>query len=95
VFSGVGTVVQLRAPAELRARVLSFYFLALGVLYPIGALIQGPIADRIGLGEMTVLSGIALVAVVGLVRLLRPERLAALDDPEHVPVVVPAVVEPT
>lgn len=95
VFSGIGTVVQLRAPAELRARVLSFYFLALGVLYPIGALIQGPIADRIGLGEMTVLSGIALVAVVGLVRLLRPERLAALDDPEHVPVVVPAVVEPT
>ena len=95
VFSGIGTVVQLRAPAELRARVLSFYFLALGVLYPIGALIQGPLADRIGLGEMTVLSGIALVAVVGLVRLLRPERLAALDDPEHVPVVVPAVAEPT
>ena len=82
VFSGIGTVVQLRAPAELRARVLSFYFLALGVLYPIGATIQGPIADRIGLGEMTVLSGIALFGVVVLLRLLRPERLAALDDLE-------------
>jgi MFS family permease len=82
VFSGIGTVVQLRAPAALRARVLSVYFLALGVLYPIGATIQGPIADHIGLGEMTVLSGLALLAVVGLLRVLRPERLAALDDPK-------------
>ena len=87
VFSGIGTVVQLRAPAELRARVLSFYFLALGVLYPVGATIQGPIADHIGLGELTVLSGIALLGAIGLLRLLRPERLAALDDPVPTPVV--------
>jgi hypothetical protein len=75
--------------------VLSFFFLALGVLYPIGALIQGPIADRIGLGEMTVVSGVALIGVVGLLRLVRPERLAALDDPERVPVVDVVVPEPT
>jgi MFS family permease len=95
VFSGVGTVVQLRAPAELRARVLSFYFLALGVLYPIGALIQGPLADHIGLGEMTVLSGVALLGVVGLLRLLKPERLAALDDPPTAHAVPAVVVEPS
>lgn len=81
VFSGIGTVVQLRAPAALRARVLSFYFLALGVLYPVGATLQGPIADRIGLGEVTVISGLLLLAVVGAIRLVRPARLAALDDP--------------
>lgn len=86
VFSGIGTVVQLRAPAALRARVLSFYFLALGVLYPIGATLQGPIADRIGLGEMTALSGIALLGAVLLLTVLRPAHLAALDDPEVVPV---------
>jgi predicted MFS family arabinose efflux permease len=80
-FSGIGTVVQLRAPAALRARVLSCYFLALGVLYPVGATIQGPIADRIGLGPMTVASGVALLAVVALLRLVRPARIAALDDP--------------
>lgn len=82
VFSGIGTVAQLRAPAELRARVLSFYFLALGVIYPIGTLIQGPIADHIGLGQMTALSGILLLALVALIRTFRPERIAALDDPE-------------
>jgi MFS family permease len=86
VFSGIGTVVQLRAPTELRGRVLSFYFLALGVLYPIGATLQGPIADRVGLGEVTALSGVALVAVVVLLAVLRPDRLAALDDPAVVPV---------
>jgi predicted MFS family arabinose efflux permease len=86
VFSGIGTVVQLRAPAALRARVLSCYFLALGVLYPVGATIQGPIADRIGLGRMTVLSGVGLLGAVAILRVLRPERIAALDDPRPAPV---------
>ena len=81
VLSGIGTVVQLRAPAALRARVLSFYFLALGVLYPIGATLQGPIADRAGLGTVTALSGVAMVVLLGALRLLRPARFAALGDP--------------
>jgi len=81
VFSGIGTVAQLRAPVELRARVLSFYFLALGVIYPIGSVIQGPIADHIGVGQMTALSGVLLFALVALIRAVWPERIAALDDP--------------
>ncbi|MFN8018910.1 MAG: MFS transporter [Acidimicrobiales bacterium] len=80
-FSGIGTTVQLRAPAELRARVLSFYFLALGTLYPIGATIQGPIADKVGLGEVTALSGAALLLVIGTIRVVRPERIRAMADP--------------
>jgi predicted MFS family arabinose efflux permease len=89
VFSGIGTVVQLRAPAALRARVLSCYFLALGVLYPVGATIQGPIADRIGLGQMTVLSGVGLLGAVAILRVVRPERIAALDDPRPAPATHP------
>ena len=80
-FSSIGTTVQMRAPGALRARVLSFYFLALGTLYPIGATIQGPIADKVGLGQVTAASGIALLAVVGAIRLVRPERLRAMGDP--------------
>ncbi|HWJ60729.1 MAG TPA: MFS transporter, partial [Acidimicrobiales bacterium] len=90
VFSGIGTVAQLRAPTDLRARVLSFYFLALGVIYPLGTLIQGPIADRIGLGPMTALSGVLLLALVALIRTVRPERIAALDDPAPDVSVAPA-----
>jgi MFS family permease len=81
VFSGIGTTVQMRAPAALRARVLSFYFLALGVLYPIGAAIQGPIADSLGLGVVTAASGLALAVVVGAIRVVRPGRLQAMADP--------------
>jgi MFS family permease len=86
LFSGIGTVVQLRAPAAFRARVLSFYFLALGVLYPVGATIQGPLADRFGLGRVTAASGIVLLGVVAVIRLVRPARLAAFEDPVDAPI---------
>lgn len=85
VFSGLGTVVQLRAPAHLRARVVSLYFLALGTLYPVGTVIQGPIADRVGLGQVTVAGAAALLVFVVLLRLARPERLRALDDTDAYP----------
>ena len=85
VFSGLGTVVQLRAPAHLRARVVSLYFLALGTLYPVGTVIQGPIADRVGLGQVTVAGAAALLVFVVLLRLVRPERLRALDDTDAYP----------
>jgi MFS family permease len=85
VFSGIGTVVQLRAPFHLRARVVSLYFLALGTLYPLGALIQGPLADRVGLGQVTAGGAVAMLAIVALLRILRPERLRALDDVDAYP----------
>jgi MFS family permease len=85
VFSGIGTVVQMRAPAHMRARVVSLYFLALGTLYPIGSMIQGPIADRIGLGQVTVLGALAMLAVVAVLRATRPEPLRALDDVDAYP----------
>jgi hypothetical protein len=85
VLSGLGTVVQLRAPADLRARALSFFFLALGTLYPLGAMVQGPIADRVGLGAVTAGAAVALFAFVVLARGLRPAWLRALDDLDAYP----------
>lgn len=82
VFSGIGAVVQLRAPIEVRARVVSLYFLALGTLYPLGSTLQGPVADRVGLGAMTIGSGLALLTAVGFLRFLRPGTLRSLDDTE-------------
>lgn len=85
VFSGIGTVVQLRAPHELRARVLSLYFLALGVLYPVGATIQGPIADHVGLGTVTAGGALLLLGFVVFLRVARPATLRALDDVDAFP----------
>jgi MFS family permease len=85
VFSGLGTVVQLRAPAEMRGRVVSIYFLALGTLYPVGALLQGPIGDRIGLGQVTAAGAVTLLVVLGITRVVHPDRYLALDDLDAYP----------
>jgi predicted MFS family arabinose efflux permease len=78
VLSSLSTVVQLRAPAEFRGRVLSFYLVALGVSYPIGSLVQGPIADQVGLAWTTAGgAGLLVVVLVGL-RVARPGVFSVL-----------------
>jgi MFS family permease len=85
VFSGLGTVVQLRAPVALRARIISLYFMALGTLYPIGAAIQGPIADRLSLGSVTIGGALLLLAIVVATAVFRPQVLRSLDDTDAFP----------
>jgi predicted MFS family arabinose efflux permease len=61
--------------------VLSFYMLALGVIYPIGAIIQGAVADHVGL--RTVVVGTAVLLLVALLAffMARPQLAESLDDP--------------
>jgi MFS family permease len=91
VLSGLATVVQVRAPRAVRARVLSLYMVALGTIYPVGAVVQGFLGDRIGLRVVT--AGCAGLFAAGLVafRLCRPDLVAALDDP--VPAAAPGAPE--
>lgn len=80
VLSGLNTVVQLRAPAEARGRVLGLYMMALGTIYPVGLVLQGAIADAAGIRVVTVASGIVLFAVLATVALARPAVFAPFDD---------------
>jgi MFS family permease len=80
VLSGLQTVVQLRAPDEFRGRILSLYLVALGVVYPIGALIQGPLADHVGLPATTTVFAAGLLAVLALVAAARPSLLRVLGE---------------
>jgi predicted MFS family arabinose efflux permease len=75
--------------------VLSFYLVALGVAYPVGSLLQGPIVDRIGIGWTTTATAVLLWLVLGLAAatlpwarrallLPAPERVAALAGPRRV-----------
>ena len=81
VLSGLMTVVQLRAPVELRARILSIYMVALGSIYPLAAVAQGWLGDRVGLRIVT--ASTAVIFAVGLLalRATRPQLLHALEDP--------------
>lgn len=81
ILSGLATVVQLRAPTGLRARILSLYMVALGTVYPVGAVIHGALGDRVGLRAVTIGSALLFVVIAAWVWRVRPDLVAALDDP--------------
>jgi MFS family permease len=94
LLSGLSTVVQLRAPEAYRGRVLSLYMVALGVVYPIGALLQGAVADAVGLPATTAGFALALVVVVVALLVVRPSALAALGPLDEAAPATPAPVAP-
>lgn len=86
VLSGLQTVVQLRAPGAFRGRVLALYLMALGVSYPIGSLIQGPVADKIGIGWTTASGALVLALLLVIAAWARRGAYSALlDDPGREP----------
>ena len=82
VLSGLNGLVQLRAPEEARGRVLSLFMMALGIVYPIGLIVEGAIGQAIGIRLLTVLTGIVLAGVLGVIALSWPETFRALRAPE-------------
>jgi MFS family permease len=80
VLSGLMTVVQLRAPEELRARILSIYMVALGVIYPIGAVIQGKLGDEFGLRGVVIIAAALFAGTIVLILGTGSERRAVLDE---------------
>ncbi len=89
-LAGLQAVVQLRAPVEFRGRVVSLFLVALGTLYPLGALWQGVVGDALGLRWATTIGAAGLLAVLVGLALVRPQALRALDPlpvpPDEVPV---------
>ena len=66
ILAGCNTVVQLHAPDQLRGRMLGIYMMALGILYPIGAIIQGWLGGWLGLRAVTAGGAIVMVVLFGL-----------------------------
>ncbi|HEY3672552.1 MAG TPA: MFS transporter [Acidimicrobiia bacterium] len=79
-LSSFTTVAQLRAPAELRGRVVSVLMMLIGALYPIGSIAQGAIADEIGLRATTTGAAVLLGALLLTWRILRPRASHAIGD---------------
>jgi MFS family permease len=78
LLSGLTSVVQLRVPQAIRGRVLSLHMATLSLLFPIGSVVQGTMADHIGL-RLTTVSAALLLAVILLVSLpVRPMYLRSL-----------------
>ncbi len=81
VLSGLNTVVQLRAPTAARGRILSIYMMALGLIYPVGAVLQGWLANVHGIRAVTVAGAVVLFGLWVLVTLVRPTIFTNLADP--------------
>ena len=76
-FTSFAGVAQQSAPDEMRGRVLAVNSFVLGLLYPIGTLIQGALADTAGLRWVTAMSGLTLLVVVTVLTLPHLRRMRA------------------
>jgi MFS family permease len=71
-LSSFTTIAQLRAPPEMRGRIMSALMVLLGTMYPLGLLVQGALADGIGLRATTAGTAVLLAASFVVIRALRP-----------------------
>jgi MFS family permease len=78
LLSGLTTVVQLRVPQAIRGRVLSLHMATLSLLFPIGSVVQGTVADQVGLRVTTVSAALLLAAVLLVSTAVRPMYLRSL-----------------
>jgi MFS family permease len=72
-LAGLNTSVQMHAPLAERSRILSLYTLSLSIFYPLGAFVQADLARSFGVRDVTLVSAILLVAVMGAVRIVKPD----------------------
>ncbi|MEY4339878.1 MAG: hypothetical protein RLZ14_1728, partial [Actinomycetota bacterium] len=70
-LSTFSTIGQTQTPVEARGRVMAINNAMLGTLYPVGAVLQGWLADRVGLRAVTVASGVVMAAVLAAVAVFR------------------------
>lgn len=80
VISTTNTAVQTIVADHIRGRVMAFRIMAFTGAYPLGALLQGWIADQVG-ARVTVAGAGLVLLVAGLVLASRPALLGHLDDP--------------
>lgn len=65
-FTSFAGVAQTNAPDEMRGRVLAVNSFVLGVLFPVGTLVQGALADSTSLRGVTIGSGVVLALTLML-----------------------------
>ena len=78
-LSSFSTIAQRLAPASQRGRVLSINSAVLGLLYPVGTVIQGWLGDRTSIRDVTVGSAVAMALVIVVAGFVRPNFTAAID----------------
>jgi MFS family permease len=86
------TIIQLAVPDALRGRVMSVYTTVFAGATPIGSLLMGSLASRVGVTSTMALAGIVTIAFTGLAAIwgIRRQRLPLRTQPT----IASPVVEP-
>ena len=82
-LSSFTSIAQLRSPSAVRGRVMSVLMVLLGSVYPVGAVIQGALADAWGLRVVTAGTAVLMLVILVIARIARPAFSRALDTPIH------------
>lgn len=73
-ISSFSSITQQSAPSEIRGRAMMVNNFILGLAYPLGLFIQGPLADLTSLRAVTIGSGALTLGVLIAGRLWRPQH---------------------
>ncbi|MBI2170069.1 MAG: MFS transporter [Actinobacteria bacterium] len=79
IAGSLNTAIQLIARDDMRGRATAVYMTAFTGSFPIGALLQGRMADAFGV-QATVIGAGVLLGATGLYLLAHPALVGALDD---------------
>jgi MFS family permease len=74
-------VVQARAPAVVRGRVIGLFPMLFTAAFAVGSLVQGAVADRVGLRVVTVVAAVAFCAALAGFAAWRRADVEALGEP--------------
>jgi MFS family permease len=89
-LSSFTSSAQLRAPAAIRGRVMSVLNVLLGLLYPIGSVIQGRLSDQIGQRSVTAGASVVMLVLLGALVVSRPGLNRRLEVDPSAPGGLPA-----
>lgn len=83
VVSSINTALQLIVDDQIKGRVMAIRMMTFTISMPIGAVMQGWLADRIGVQAAVAIAGALMLALGILLASLRGRiRLGRLDDPQ-------------
>jgi len=84
-FTSFAGIAQANAPDDMRGRVLAVNSFVLGILFPVGTLVQGALADATSLRTVTAGSGVVLALVLAMLWFSgRRDRADSGQAPESV-----------
>lgn len=81
LVAALTTVVQARAPEQLRGRIVGMFMMTFTAAFAVGSIAQGAVADRAGLRVVTIAMAAVFCVALAVLAWRQPGDIEALADP--------------